>query len=252
MLAGPTAIPNIRINIALQVARGMSYLHLKDIVHLDIKPGNVLLRRPVQNLASVDDLHIQICDFGLARKVTTEIEVTVLCTVLEYNAVCVCVCVCVYPWVVLLTASSPPPPLLFHPSSFFSALRKAAAYRAAEVGSNRDVGNHASAGGGAGGGGRGNRGVDTFVDSSGAKDEDVMAMQSAQHRVAMYAKNNRKWATSGSPQRVLTQTTQEYLKSSEEAGGVTVVYAPPEVLSNPKGHLAPERPHEWDVYVQIP
>ena len=76
-------------------------------------------------------------------------------------------------------------------------------------------------------------------------------MQSAQHRVAMYAKNNRKWATSGSPQRVLTQTTQEYLKSSEEAGGVTVVYAPPEVLSNPKGHLAPERPHEWDVYVQI-
>ena len=47
-----------RINIGLQVARGMQYLHAKFMLHRDLKSANVLLD---------EHLGAKVCDFGLAR-----------------------------------------------------------------------------------------------------------------------------------------------------------------------------------------
>ena len=36
-------------------------------MHLDLKPDNILIREPLGSLNALDDLHLQITDFGLAR-----------------------------------------------------------------------------------------------------------------------------------------------------------------------------------------
>jgi len=49
----------LRIEVALQVARAMAYLHSKDIIHRDLKSHNLLV---------ADGWKVKICDFGLARQ----------------------------------------------------------------------------------------------------------------------------------------------------------------------------------------
>lgn len=46
------------LDIAIQVGRGMAKAHKNDIVHRDIKPGNILI---------TEDRHVKIVDFGLAK-----------------------------------------------------------------------------------------------------------------------------------------------------------------------------------------
>lgn len=46
-----------RVRLAMETASGMAYLHGRDVLHLDLKP---------QNLLVTDSMHIKVCDFGLA------------------------------------------------------------------------------------------------------------------------------------------------------------------------------------------
>ncbi len=47
----------------LEAARGLAAIHEMDVVHRDIKPGNLLLTRPT----SVEDEHVKVADLGIAR-----------------------------------------------------------------------------------------------------------------------------------------------------------------------------------------
>nr|XP_020468642.1 receptor-interacting serine/threonine-protein kinase 3-like isoform X2 [Monopterus albus] len=63
-LSGPPPWP-LAFRLAHQVALGMNFLHLKDLVHSDLKPSNVLLN---------DDLNAKIADFGLSRVSTSALN----------------------------------------------------------------------------------------------------------------------------------------------------------------------------------
>ena len=54
---GPLAIGEA-VRLATDIANGLSFAHLRGIVHADLKPSNVLLD---------DDGHAKVCDFGIAR-----------------------------------------------------------------------------------------------------------------------------------------------------------------------------------------
>ena len=53
----------VRVNIALQICKGLHYLHQKGFVHRDMKPSNVLLTWMEDGILSV-----KICDMGISRK----------------------------------------------------------------------------------------------------------------------------------------------------------------------------------------
>lgn len=52
-----------RINLCMQVANGMAYLHRNRLVHRDLKPENVLVTRADED----GDVQVKIADFGLSR-----------------------------------------------------------------------------------------------------------------------------------------------------------------------------------------
>jgi diguanylate cyclase (GGDEF)-like protein len=52
------------LNIAIQVAAGLSYAHQRGVVHGDIKPSNIMV---------LGDNLVKIADFGIARRVTSHV-----------------------------------------------------------------------------------------------------------------------------------------------------------------------------------
>ncbi|XP_057365474.1 calcium-dependent protein kinase 2-like [Daphnia carinata] len=56
-----------QIEVFHQLATGLAYIHSKNLIHRDIKPNNVLIKRsPGQDEKTI----IKLADFGLAKKVT--------------------------------------------------------------------------------------------------------------------------------------------------------------------------------------
>ncbi|XP_019123581.2 mitogen-activated protein kinase kinase kinase 11 [Larimichthys crocea] len=69
-LAGRRIPPHVLVNWAVQIARGMLYLHSEAIVpviHRDLKSNNILLAEPIEN-ECMEGLTLKITDFGLARE----------------------------------------------------------------------------------------------------------------------------------------------------------------------------------------
>ncbi|KAL7295717.1 hypothetical protein TKK_0011062 [Trichogramma kaykai] len=71
VLSGRKIRPDVLVDWAIQIARGMDYLHNNapiSLIHRDLKSSNVLLSEPIEN----DDFQyktLKITDFGLAREV---------------------------------------------------------------------------------------------------------------------------------------------------------------------------------------
>ncbi|KAK6909415.1 hypothetical protein I203_103433 [Kwoniella mangroviensis CBS 8507] len=75
------ALSNSHIQYFLyQLLRGMKYIHTANVIHRDLKPGNLLVN---------SDCELKICDFGLARgfkPVTGEEDQNAECKLTEYVA----------------------------------------------------------------------------------------------------------------------------------------------------------------------
>lgn len=63
----PFAI-HVAIDIILQIAKGMSYLHKNNIAHRDLKPSNVLVNRfALDDLQKDNYVIVKLADFGLSK-----------------------------------------------------------------------------------------------------------------------------------------------------------------------------------------
>ncbi|MCI66506.1 ser/thr protein kinase, partial [Trifolium medium] len=54
----------VRLNIALETAEALAYLHKKDVIHRDVKSNNILLD---------EKFHVKVADFGLSRLFPTDV-----------------------------------------------------------------------------------------------------------------------------------------------------------------------------------
>ncbi|KAG6779151.1 hypothetical protein POTOM_015522 [Populus tomentosa] len=54
----------VRLNIAIETASALAYLHASDVIHRDVKTNNILLD---------NDFHVKVADFGLSRLFPTDV-----------------------------------------------------------------------------------------------------------------------------------------------------------------------------------
>eukprot|EP00050_Salpingoeca_kvevrii_P018929 m.80169 g.80169 ORF g.80169 m.80169 type:complete len:400 (-) comp8200_c0_seq1:171-1370(-) len=60
----PELVFNQRIDIVQQICSGLVYLHSQDILHLDLKPHNILVSQGI----------VKLCDFGISRRLAKDKE----------------------------------------------------------------------------------------------------------------------------------------------------------------------------------
>ncbi len=57
------------LNITHQLTTALQHVHKQHIVHLDVKPQNIILRTPTFGYLSSNKQHLVLCDFGIAREI---------------------------------------------------------------------------------------------------------------------------------------------------------------------------------------
>ncbi len=65
LIAGRELAADRALEIAAQIADGLAYAHLHDVVHRDIKPANIMI---------LSDGRVKIMDFGIARMRTADVR----------------------------------------------------------------------------------------------------------------------------------------------------------------------------------
>ncbi|KAL6758747.1 hypothetical protein V8C86DRAFT_2587039 [Haematococcus lacustris] len=63
VLTGTRKLPQL-LQVALDIAQGLAYIHSKDVIHGDLSSGNIMLRSDPSNPLGVQ---AKVCDFGLSR-----------------------------------------------------------------------------------------------------------------------------------------------------------------------------------------
>jgi serine/threonine protein kinase len=58
---------HVAIDVMLQIAKAMRYLHHNKIVHRDLKPSNVLVQPVTENFGESCYIHVKLGDFGTAK-----------------------------------------------------------------------------------------------------------------------------------------------------------------------------------------
>ena len=60
--------------ITKQILEGVKFLHSHGIIHTDIKPDNILLTKKPEDIHSIDDYSIKICDFNTIRLTSEKLD----------------------------------------------------------------------------------------------------------------------------------------------------------------------------------
>ena len=71
----------IRLGLFRKICDAVAYAHQKGVIHRDLKPGNVLVPKPVAGSSMQDAVpEIKILDFGLARITDSDVQATTFIT----------------------------------------------------------------------------------------------------------------------------------------------------------------------------
>ena len=66
LLQGPIELSDLHVqSMVYQILCGIKYIHSANVIHRDLKPGNILINAQGQ---------LKICDFGLARGILDDTE----------------------------------------------------------------------------------------------------------------------------------------------------------------------------------
>jgi serine/threonine protein kinase len=71
----------IRLGLFRKICDAVAYAHQKGVIHRDLKPGNVLIPKPVAGSSMPDAVpEIKVLDFGLARITDSDVQATTFIT----------------------------------------------------------------------------------------------------------------------------------------------------------------------------
>ena len=63
--------------VHIQVSNGMAYLHSKNILFRDLKPGNILVWQyplPSEQWNSDSSVHLKLADYGISKQISPQVH----------------------------------------------------------------------------------------------------------------------------------------------------------------------------------